>query len=109
MKILRQGFSKATVSGTRSGSHRTLYRHFEVMKSIWRGSPNVEPVPFSIDCILEDNNNVNALHNDEGESGVNDNDNNATISLLAHTTNDSDSNDNENEMENPDAANSSIS
>ena len=97
------------MSGTRSGSRRMLYRHFEVKKSIWGRSPNVEPVSFSIDCILEDNNNVNASHSDEEESGVNGNDNNATISLLAHTTNDSDSNDNENEMENPDAAKSSIS
>ena len=48
VKILRQAFSKAIVSGTRSGSHRMVYRHFEVMKSIWGGSPNVEPVPFGI-------------------------------------------------------------
>ena len=30
------------------------------MKSIWEDNQNVEPVPFSIDSILEDNNNVNA-------------------------------------------------
>ena len=58
---------------------------------------------------LEDSNNVNedSSHNDEEESGVNDN-GNATISSLPHTTtNDSDSNDNENETKNPDAAKSS--
>ena len=57
---------------------------------------------------LEDSNNVNedSSHNDEEESGVNDN-GNATISSLPHTTtNDSDSNDNENETKNPDAAKS---
>ena len=31
-----------------------LYRYFEVMGSIWGGSPNVEPVPLGIDSILED-------------------------------------------------------
>ena len=45
--------SKAILSGTRSVSHKMLCQHFEVMKSIWGGSPNVEPVPFGIDSILE--------------------------------------------------------
>ena len=31
-----------------------LYWNFEVMKSIWRYSPNKEPVPFGIDSILDD-------------------------------------------------------
>ena len=64
------------------------------MKSILGGTPNVEPVPLDIDSILDDNNNFNedSSHNDEGESGVNDNDK-ATISSLSHTANnDSDSN-----------------
>ena len=30
-----------------------LYRHFQVMKSIWGGSPNVEPVALGIDRMLE--------------------------------------------------------
>ena len=39
------------------------------MKSIWRSSPNVEPVPFCTDSILEDNGNVNgdSSHNNTGE------------------------------------------
>ena len=37
-----QELSKAIVSGTRRGSHKMLYRHFQVMKSIWGGSPNVD-------------------------------------------------------------------
>ena len=64
------------------------------MKSILGGTPNVEPVPLDTDSILDDNNNFNedSSHNDEGESGVNDNDK-ATISSLSHTANnDSDSN-----------------
>ena len=44
VKILRQGLCNAIVSGTRSGSHKMLYRYFEVIKSIWGGSPNVETV-----------------------------------------------------------------
>ena len=31
-----------------------VYQHFEVMKSVWGGSPNVEPVSSGIDSILED-------------------------------------------------------
>ena len=95
------------MSGTRSGSHRIVYWHFKVMKSIWESISNAGPVPF--DSILDDNNNVNEdfSHNDEGESGVNHN-GDATISLLPRTTtNDLDSNDNENEMENSDTAKSS--
>ena len=53
-----------------------LCQHFEVMKSIWGGRPNVEPVPFGIDSILDDNSvKEGSSHNDEGESGVNDNGN----------------------------------
>ena len=87
-----QGFSKAIVS---SGSHKIPYRQFEVMKSILGDTPNVEPVLLDIGSILDDNNNnfnEDSSHNDEGESGVNDNDK-ATISSLSHTANnDSDSN-----------------
>ena len=31
-----------------------VYRHFEFMISVWGGIPNVEPVSFGIDSILED-------------------------------------------------------
>ena len=54
VKIIRQGLSTAFLSGTRSGSHKMVYRHFEVMKLIWGGSPNVEPVSFGIGNILKD-------------------------------------------------------
>ena len=45
---------KAIVSDTRNGSHKMLYQHIQVMKSIWGGSPNVEPVAFGIDSILDE-------------------------------------------------------
>ena len=48
------GLSKAVVSGTRSGSHIMLYRHFQVMKSTRGGSPNVDPADLGYDSILED-------------------------------------------------------
>ena len=54
LKIPRQGLSTAAVSGTKSESHKMLYRHFEVIKLIWGGSPNVEPVSLGIGSILED-------------------------------------------------------
>ena len=68
----------------------------------------MEPVPFGMDSVLEDNNNdiEDSSHNDDGESGDN---GNASISPFPQTTtNDSDSNDNNNnEMENLDVAKSS--
>ena len=81
-----------------------VYRHFEVMKSIWGGSSNVEPAPLRINSKLEDGNNANEdSHKMVKENLVI----NAIILLLPHTTtNDSDSNDNDNGMENPDAAKS---
>ena len=36
-----------------------VYRHFEVMKSIWGGSSNVESAPLRINSKLEDGNNAN--------------------------------------------------
>ena len=51
------------------GVTKIAYQHFEVMKSIWGGPPNMEPVPFGIDSMLDDNNNFNedSSHNKEGE------------------------------------------
>ena len=49
-----KGLSKAIVLGTRSGSHKMLYRHLQLMKSIWGGSTNVDPVDLSYESILED-------------------------------------------------------
>ena len=67
--ILWQAFSELIVSGTRSASHKIVYQYFEIMKSIWRSSPNVEPVLFCTDSILEDNGHVNgdSSHNNTGE------------------------------------------
>ena len=51
---LFRGLPKAIVLGTRSGGQKILYQHFQVIKPVWGGSPNMEPVAFGIDSILED-------------------------------------------------------
>ena len=49
IKDLRQGFSKANVNGTRSGSGKFVYEHYDRLKQIWGGNPNTEPLTCGID------------------------------------------------------------
>ncbi|XP_057305334.1 uncharacterized protein LOC130642262 [Hydractinia symbiolongicarpus] len=49
IKDLRQGFSKAVISGTRSGCGRLVYEHYDSLKLLWSGSANTEPLPNGID------------------------------------------------------------
>eukprot|EP00794_Sanderia_malayensis_P008482 gene8482-9386_t len=49
VKAIRQGFSKVLISGTRSGSHKRVYEHFDTLQAIWGGSPNAAPIAFGID------------------------------------------------------------
>jgi len=49
IKDLRQGYSKAVISGTRSGSGKLVYQHFEALKNIWGGSANTKPLPTGVD------------------------------------------------------------
>ena len=67
VNIFRQGFCKGIVL---NGNHKIVYQHFEVIKSIWGGTPNVEAVPLGIDSIIEDNCNFNqdSPQYDGGES-----------------------------------------
>ena len=44
VKSVRQGFSRAIMSGTRSGSGRLICDQYEMLKSIWGGSANTEPL-----------------------------------------------------------------
>ena len=44
LRSIRQGFSKAKISGAKLGSYRFKHRHYKTMKAIWGGSPNVQPV-----------------------------------------------------------------
>ena len=49
VKETRQSFSKAVVTGSRSGSGKLVYEHYETLKLIWGGSPNIEPLSCGID------------------------------------------------------------
>ena len=55
VKILRQGFSKAVISGTRSGSGKLVYDHYDDLRNIWGGSANTEPLSMGVDtCSFND-------------------------------------------------------
>ena len=49
VKILQQGFSKAVIAGTRSGSGKLVYDQYDNLRNIWGGSPNTMPFPIGID------------------------------------------------------------
>ena len=49
LKSIRQDYSKAVVSGTRSGSGKIVLQYFDELASIWGGSPATEPLSFGID------------------------------------------------------------
>ena len=49
-----QGLSKAIVSGTKRGSHKMLYRNFQVMKSVWGGSPNVDFASLNLASLVKE-------------------------------------------------------
>ena len=49
LKSIRQDYSKAVVSGTRSGSGKIVLQYFDDLASIWGGSPATEPLLFGID------------------------------------------------------------
>ena len=48
IKEIRQRFSKAVISGSRSGSGKLVFEHYDLLVSIWGGSANVEPLSFGI-------------------------------------------------------------
>ena len=49
VKETRQSFSKAVITGSRSGSGKLVCEHYETLKSIWGGSSNIEPLSCGID------------------------------------------------------------
>ena len=49
IKEIRQNFSKALISGTRSGSGKIIYEHFDALKLIWGGAANIEALEFGVD------------------------------------------------------------
>ena len=49
IKEIRQNFSKAVTSGTRSGSGKMVFEFYDELVMIWGGSPASEPLPFGVD------------------------------------------------------------
>ena len=48
VKDIRQKFSKAVTSGTRSGSGKIVFQFYDKLIKIWGGSANTEPLPFGV-------------------------------------------------------------
>ena len=55
VKELRQNFSKAVISGTRSGSGKIVFEHYDKFTEIWGGSPNVSQLSFGLSTSLINN------------------------------------------------------
>ena len=49
IKELRQKFSNAVTTGSRSGSGKLVMELYDVMVKIWRGSPSTEPLSFGVE------------------------------------------------------------
>lgn len=47
-KEIRQSFSKAVISGSRSGSGKLVFEHYDSLIKIWGGSANSKPLPFGL-------------------------------------------------------------
>ena len=48
IKEIRQSYSKAVVSGRRSGSGKLIYEHYDKLVQIWGSTPNVSPPKFGV-------------------------------------------------------------
>ena len=48
MKDIRQNFSKAVATGTRSGSGKIVYEFFDKLVTVWAGSANTVPLQFGV-------------------------------------------------------------
>ena len=48
IKGIRQDFSKAVVKGSRSGSGKKVYEHWDTLISIWGGSPSTQSLQFGV-------------------------------------------------------------
>ena len=48
IKELRQKFSNAVTTGSRSGSGKLVMEFYDVMVKIWGGSPSTEPLSFGV-------------------------------------------------------------
>ena len=57
VKEIRQSFSKAVVSGSRSGSGKIVYEFYDKLITLWGGSAGTEPLSYGVggDDFVEDN------------------------------------------------------
>ena len=81
-KEIRQSFSETVESGSRSGSGKLVFEHYENLVSIWGGSANIEPLSFRIsrgelddehqefsaDLGIQEDNNNDYVDNNQDES-----------------------------------------
>ncbi len=49
MKEIRQSFSQAVTTGSRNGSGKIAFEHYDRLVSLWGGSAATEPIPFGVD------------------------------------------------------------
>ena len=62
IKEIRQNFSNAVTTGTRSGSGKLVLEHYDKLVQIWDGSPATEPLSCGISS--------DQLNNEESNSKV---------------------------------------
>ena len=61
VKDLRSGYKIAVDKGTRSGSGRLVYDHFDILSEIWRGSPAVSSLDSAVSSIAEEEDENNEM------------------------------------------------
>ena len=59
IKEIRQNFSHAAMEGSRSGSGKIVFEHYDLLVQIYEGSALVEPLPFGVRTINDDQENGN--------------------------------------------------
>ena len=70
IKDLRQGFSKAILNGTCSGSGKIAYEHFDRLKPLWGGCRNTKPLSCGVDTSSVNTNHADGDNSDsDGEEG----------------------------------------
>ena len=69
-KEIRQSFSKAVISGSRSGSGKVVFEHYDSLVKIWGGSANSRPLPFGISS----SSNVGGLNSNFDDSDYDESD-----------------------------------
>ena len=62
VKEIRQSFSRAVTSGTRSGSGKIVYEFYDRLIGIWGGSANTGPLSFGVS-----GGDINIINNKENE------------------------------------------